>query len=124
MVHCGTQIHGKGASVHRFRYQEERHSENRFIQPNLTKNREYKAIAKTIDFDGKKKIFFDAVYVNASVKYTPQIFLEQLLEVYAEDIISFNYKVPNQFYSETPLTEVLRIFFFQWSTKVVTNIIS
>ena len=99
----------------------ERYCINRFRQPNLTRTREYKAIAKTIDFDGKKKIFFDANNVNGYVKYTPQIFFEQLIEVYAEDVISNVYSIPQTFFPNTPFTEVIKIFFFQWAAKVVAK---
>jgi len=93
----------------------------RFRTPILTRSREYMAIAKTIDFDGKKKIFFDAINVNGYSKFTPQIFFEQLLEVYAEDVVSYNYKVSQIFSSNTSLTEITEIFFSQWAAKVIAS---
>jgi len=99
-----------------------RYCENRFMQANLTHSREFRSIGKTVDFEGKKKVFFDAYQVNSYTKHTPQIFYEQLLEIYAEDVVSFGYKVPSQFTAETPLTEVVKIFFSQWATKVISNI--
>lgn len=101
----------------------ERYCQSRFRQPHLTRTREFTAIAKTVDFDGKKKIFFDAVNVNGFVKYTPQVFFEQLIEVYAEDLVSHNLKVPKQFTVETPLPEILTMYFSQWATKVVANVV-
>lgn len=100
----------------------ERSCKDRFRQPNLTRTREFKGIAKTVDFEGKKKIFFDAINVNGFVEYTPQIFFEQLIEVYAEDLVTHNFKVPSQFSLETPLTEILKMYFSQWATKVVSNV--
>jgi len=99
----------------------QRYSTTRFRQPKLTRSREYKAVAKTVDFEGKKKVFFDAQFVNGYNKYTPQIFFEQLIEVYADDIVSLRYKVSNQFYPNTPLFEVVKTLFHQWATKVVAN---
>jgi len=99
----------------------ERFSANQNEQNKLTRTREYFAIGKTINHEGKKKIFFDALYVNVFFENSPQIFIEHLLEVYAEDIVSINYKVPDKFNSYTPLAEVVEIFFTQWATKVVTN---
>jgi hypothetical protein len=101
----------------------ERYCKNRFRQPNLTRTREFKGIAKTIDFEGKKTVFFDAVNVNGFVKYAPQIFFEQLIEIYAEDLVSHNFKVPNQFSLDTPLTEIIKMHFSQWATKVVANVL-
>ena len=100
----------------------ESYCKNRFRQPNLTRTREFKGIAKTVDFEGKKKIFFDAENVNGLIKYAPQIFFEQLIEVYAEDLVSLNYKVPNQFSLDTPLSEIIKMYFSQWATKVVANV--
>lgn len=100
----------------------ERYCQNRFRQPNLTRTREFKAIVKTVDFDGKKKIFFDAINVNGYVKYTPKIFFEQLIEVYAEDLVAHNYKVPSQFFPDTPLSEIIKMYFSQWATKVVAKV--
>jgi hypothetical protein len=99
----------------------QRYSSTRFREPKLTRSREYKAVAKTVDFEGKKKIFFDAQFVNGYNKYTPQIFFEQLIEVYADDLVSHRYKVSHQFYPNTPLLEVVKILFHQWATKVVAN---
>jgi len=101
----------------------ERYCTNRFRQPNITRTREFKGIAKTVDFEGKKKIFFDAVNVNKYVKYAPQIFFKQLLEVYAEDLVSHNFKVPNQFSLDTPLAEIIKIYFSQWATKILANVV-
>lgn len=99
----------------------ERYCTNRFRQPKLTRTREYKAVSKTVDFDGKKKVFFDATYVNGYVQYTPQVFFEQLIEVHAEDIITGNYKAPQTFTPETAFTEVIRALFSQWATRVVAD---
>lgn len=99
----------------------DRYCVNHDKQSALTITREYKAIAKTINFDGKRKIFFDAINFNGYLKHTPQIFFEQLLEVYAEDIVSNYFKVPQTFYAGTPFTEVIKMFFAQWATKVVAN---
>lgn len=99
-----------------------RYCENHIQGFNLTKSREYSVVAKTIDFDGKKKIFLDATKVNIYIKFTQQIFFGQLIEIYAEDVISNNYKVPNSFLSSTPFTEVVGICFSQWATKVVANV--
>lgn len=100
-----------------------RYCEERFRTPDLTISREFKAIAKTINFDGNKKVFFDAMNVNAWSKYTGQIFLEQLLEIYADDLISNVLPVSQQYEVETPFNEVIRIHFSQWATKVVSNIL-
>lgn len=100
----------------------ERYCKNRFRKESLTRTREFKGVAKTIDFEGKKKIFFDANYFNCYVKYTPQIFFEQLIEVYAEDLAACNFKVSNQFSVKTPLVEILKMYFSQWATKVVANV--
>ncbi|ADB42642.1 hypothetical protein [Spirosoma linguale] len=100
-----------------------RYCENRFRTPNITRSREFKAVAKTVDFDGIKKIFFDANYVNGLVKWTPQVFFEQLIEIYSEDIINSVFQVPRIYYPETALSEILKIFLFQWSTKIISNII-
>jgi hypothetical protein len=99
----------------------ERYSTNRFRQPKLTRTREYKAVSKTVDFNGKKKVFFDATYVNGYVQYTPQVFFEQLIEVHAEDIVTANYNAPQTFTSETAFTEVIKAFFSQWATRVVAD---
>ncbi len=98
-----------------------RHSSERFREPKLTISREYRAVAKTVDFDGKKKVFLDANYVNYTNKYAPQIFFEQLIELYAEGLISSKYTVPETFEPNTPLTDVTKIFFYQWATKIVAN---
>ncbi len=100
-----------------------RYCEERFSTPDLTISREFKAIAKTINFDGSKKVFFDAININAWSKYTGQIFLEQLLEVYADDLISHIFPVSQQYEVQTPFNEVIRIHFSQWATKVVSNIL-
>jgi hypothetical protein len=99
----------------------QRYSSTRFREPKLTRSREYKAVAKTVDFEDKKKIFFDAQFVNGYNKYTPQIFFEQLIEVYADDLVSHRYKVSHQFYTNTPLLEVVKILFHQWATKVIAS---
>lgn len=99
-----------------------RQSVGRFLQPNVTKDREYKAISKTVDFNGKKKIFFDAIHVNRLIKYTPQIFTEQIIEIYAEDFIIKRYHAPDAFGSETPFTEIVKIYFTQWSTKYYASL--
>ena len=101
----------------------ERYCTNRFRQSNITRTREFKGIAKTVDFEGKKKIFFNAVNVNKYEKYAPQIFFEQLIEVYAEDLVSYNFKVPNQFSLDTPLAEIIKIYFSQWATKILANVV-
>lgn len=100
-----------------------RYCEERFRTPDLTISREFKAIAKTINFDGNKKVFFDAINVNSWSKYTGQIFLEQLLEIYADDLISNIFPVSEQYEVQTPFSEVIRIHFSQWATKVVSNIL-
>lgn len=100
-----------------------RYCENRFRTPNVTRSREFKAVAKIIDFDGVKKVFFDANYVNGRMKWTPQVFFEQLIEVYSEDIINSTFQVPRRFYAGTALSEILKIFLFQWSTKILSDII-
>lgn len=100
-----------------------RYCEERFRTPDLTISREFKAIAKTINFDGNKKVFFDAINVNAWSKHTGQIFLEQLLEIYADDLISHIFPVSQQYEVQTPFSEVIRIHFSQWATKVVSNIL-
>lgn len=100
-----------------------RYCDERFRTPDLTISREFKAIAKTINFDGNKKVFFDAINVNAWSKYTGQIFLEQLLEIYADDLISHIFPVSQQYEVQTPFNEVIRIHFSQWATKVVSNIL-
>lgn len=97
--------------------------EERFRTPDLTISREFKAISKTIDFNGNKKVFFDAINVNAWSKYTSQIFLEQILEIYADDLISNVFPVSQQYEIETPFNEVIRIHFSQWATKVVRNVL-
>jgi hypothetical protein len=94
---------------------------DRFRQPTLTRSREYKAIGKTIDFEGKKKIFFDANFVNCYSKFSTQIFLEQILEVFSEDIINLKYPTDAKFYPDTTLTELLKKFIFQWACKVLCN---
>lgn len=99
----------------------ERYSLNRFKLPNLTISREYRAIAKTVDFDGKKKIFFDAIYVNGYNSYTPQIFFEQFISVFSQDLVSLKYNVSNTYNHNTSLTEINKILFNQWATKVVAN---
>ncbi|MFC5683398.1 hypothetical protein ACYE2N_05630 [Flavobacterium sp. MAHUQ-51] len=100
-----------------------RYCEERFRTPDITISREFKAIAKTINFDGNKKVFFDAVNVNAWSKHTGQIFLEQILEIYADDLISNIFPVSQQYELETPFNEVIRIHFSQWATKVISNIL-
>lgn len=100
-----------------------RYCEERFRTPDLTISREFKAIAKTINFDGNKKVFFDAININAWSKYTGQIFIEQLLEIYADDLISHIFPVSQQYEVQTPFSEVIRIHFSQWATKVVSNIL-
>lgn len=100
-----------------------RYCEERSRISDLTISREFKAIAKTINFDGNKKVFFDAINVNAWSKYTGQIFLEQLLEIYADDLISNIFQVSEQYEVQTPFSEVIRIHFSKWATKVVSNIL-
>lgn len=100
-----------------------RYCEQRFRTPDLTISREFKAIAKTINFEGNKKVFFDAININAWSKYTGQIFIEQLLEIYADDLISHIFPVSQQYEVQTPFNEVIRIHFSQWATKVVSNIL-
>jgi hypothetical protein len=98
-----------------------RYYDERLDTQNLTIGREFKSIAKTVNFNGTKKVFFDAININAWSKYTAQIFIEQLLEVYADDIISSIYPVPQQYLPKTPFKEVIKIHFSQWATKVVCN---
>lgn len=98
-----------------------RYSANRFRIPNLTRNREFFAIAKTVDFKGKKKVFFDALSINNSNKTTPQNFYTQLLDIYAEDMISKKYETTNQFYSNTPLLELIKIFLSEWASKTISS---
>ncbi|HSH64348.1 MAG TPA: hypothetical protein VLB84_00790 [Bacteroidia bacterium] len=98
----------------------ERYTVDRLCESKLTQNREYLAIAKTIQFGEKVKIFFNATSVNGYVKSTPQVFFEQLIGVHANDLISLKYKEPSHFYSSTPLTEVIKIFFSQWAKNVLT----
>jgi len=99
----------------------ERYCDFQNSKSRLTKSREFKAISKTIDFDGKKKVFFDANYLHGYSEYTPQIFYEQLIEVYAEDIVVACFKVPQAYSYETPLTDVIKMFFSQWATKTLTS---
>jgi len=94
---------------------------DRYKQPTLTRTREYLVIAKTVDFDGKYKIFFDAFNVNKFTQYASQIFFEQLIEVQAESVVESNHTTSNRFYPNTPLTEVVSILFFHWAAKVVAN---
>lgn len=94
---------------------------NRFKQPSLTRSREYKAIGKTIDFERSKKIFFDVNYVNCYSKFSTQIFLEQILEIFSEDIISIKYPTDVKFYPDTTFRELLKKLLFQWSCKVLCN---
>jgi hypothetical protein len=100
-----------------------RYCEQRFRTPDLTISREFKAIAKTINFDGNKIVFFDAININAWSKYTGQIFIEQLLEIYADDLISNIFPVSQKYEVQTPFNEVIRIYFSQWATKIVSNIL-
>lgn len=99
----------------------ERYCKDKNNTPRITISREFKAIAKTINFDGNYKVFFDAINVNTWSKYTDQIFLEQLLEIYAEDLISHIFPVSQQYEVQTPFNEVIRIHFSKWATKVVSN---
>ncbi len=101
-----------------------RYSGNRFRQPNLTRNREYVGVAKTVEFEGKNKIFFDVINVNGYVKYGSQVFLEQLLRVRAEDIISLNYNVPKTYTVNTLLPEIVRMYFSQWAADVIGDTMS
>lgn len=98
-----------------------RYCEESFNTQYLTIGREFKSIAKTINIDGKKKVFFDAININIWSKYTSQIFIEQLLEIYADDLISNIYPIPQQYLPETPFKEVIKIHFSQWATKVICN---
>lgn len=99
-----------------------RYCAKRDYQPNITKSREYATVAKIIDFEGKKKIFLDVRNINGSVELTPQIFFQQIIEVYAEDIVANNYEIVSQFHSTTPLGEIVKICFSQWAIKVVSNL--
>jgi len=96
----------------------ERYCLNRFRQPNLTRSREYKALAKTIDFDGKKKVFFDATYVNCFEPYASQIFFDQLIDIKAEDSISLKHKVDRSFTFDTSLEDIVKIHFHGWAAKI------
>lgn len=98
-----------------------RYCNDKFDTQNLTIGREFKSVAKTINFNGTKKVFFNAININSWSKYSAQIFIEQLLEIYAEDIISNIYPVQQQYLPETTFKEVINIHFSQWATKVVCN---
>lgn len=98
-----------------------RYFQDRIIKPNLTREREFKGVAKTVRFEDKRKIFFDAKYVNSFVEYTPQVFLRTLIDVYAEDLVGKNLKVPDLFFAETEFKEILKMHFLQWASKVVSN---
>lgn len=100
-----------------------RYCEESFNTQYLTIGREFKSIAKTINIDGKKRVFFDAININAWSKYTSQIFIEQLLEIYADDLVSSIFPVPQQYLPETSFKDVIKIHFSQWATKVVCNIL-
>jgi hypothetical protein len=98
-----------------------RYSEKRFQQPRLTIDREFKGIAKSVDFDGKTKIFFDANYVNAIAPAASQIFYEQLIEEYSLDFL-FESISPKAYYTiETEYSDIIKILFHQWAGKVVAN---
>jgi hypothetical protein len=97
-----------------------RYCKNRLRQPKLTRNREYIGIAKTVKFDNKKKIFFDFINVNSYLKYTPQIFFEQIIRVYAEDIVSNNYTISKTYTADTPYPDIIKMLFAQWTIEVVS----
>lgn len=99
-----------------------RQCDNIIPKPKLTRDREFKGVSKTIDIEGKKRIFFDALSVNSYYKYTPKIFIEQLIEVYAEDIISHNVTVLPYFSISTPIDEIVKMLFSQWASKIISNI--
>jgi hypothetical protein len=92
---------------------------NRLRQPNLTRNREFLAVSKIVDFDGKKKIFFDATQINKFNKQAPKVFFELLTEVYAEDIVAAIYPSTKTFTADTPIAEIIEMLFFQWSTMII-----
>ncbi|MFC4686569.1 hypothetical protein ACFO4P_06435 [Epilithonimonas pallida] len=89
----------------------------------LTKSREYKAISKIVDFDKTKKIFFDATVVNLLNKYSTQIFIEQAIEVFAEDILNKTYTRESFYSVTTSLTELTEIFLTQWLKMAISNIL-
>ncbi|MCA0233433.1 MAG: hypothetical protein LCH91_23415 [Bacteroidetes bacterium] len=101
----------------------ERYCKNRQIKPSITKTREFRAIGKTIDFDGIKKVFFDIIHVNSYEKWTPQIIFEQLIDIYAEDIIEINYNVPKQYTINASLTEIFKIHLQSWMSKIISNVL-
>lgn len=93
---------------------------NHNTNQNMISSREYFTGGKIIDINGKKKVYFSAYTVDGNTIIKPLDFYNLILEVHAEDIISTIYKVPIQFTATTPLTEVIKMFFFQWATKLKT----
>lgn len=99
-----------------------KYSNNQFRQSLLTRTREYFGIATTVLFDDKYKIIFDIVNVNADLKHSRQIFFEQLLRVYAEDIVFKYPSVSKVFTHDTPLPEIAKMLFYQWASEVVSDL--
>ncbi len=99
----------------------ERYSVNLFQQPKLTADRDVSGIAKTINFDKKKKVFFDARHVNSNSFLGTQVFYEQLLYAYTDELISILNPTDITFYSDTPLVEIVKIFFAGWSKKIISR---
>ena len=98
-----------------------RYSINRNRIPNLTNTREFISVSKIAKFNGKFKIFFDANIVNPNSIYSIQAFTEQLIQVYAEDIVAQRYNLREHYTTSTPFKEVITIIFAQWATSVISN---
>ena len=95
-------------------------------KPNIpfpTVSREFRAIGKIVNFDGIKKIFYDAKSVNIFNEYAQQIFTELLLEVKAEDILDTKYKKTTYYSANTPLNEICEILLSNWISKELSKIL-